>query len=113
MYRPTRLCGTAHADSVRRCELNHLLAHQFPARSMAASQGSDQPARVRPLRDGGTTLMRMRVPVRLRSLNAAQREPAQIIVLFAVFIIVLMVLAGSAYDYASIVVDDARLQNAV
>ena len=45
--------------------------------------------------------MRLRIPVRLRSLNAAQREPAQIIVLFAVFIIVLMVLAGSAYDYAS------------
>jgi hypothetical protein len=57
--------------------------------------------------------MRLRIPVRHRPLNAAQREPAQIIVLFAVFIIVLMVLAGSAYDYASIVVDDARLQNAV
>jgi Flp pilus assembly protein TadG len=41
------------------------------------------------------------------------RESGQIIVLFAVFIIVLMVLAGSAYDYASIVVDDAQLQNAV
>ncbi len=34
-------------------------------------------------------------------------------VLFAVFLIILMVLAGSAYDYASIVVDEARLQNAV
>src|SRR5882762_7597529 len=44
---------------------------------------------------------------------AAARESGQIIVLFAVFLIVLMVLAGSAYDYASIVVDDARLQNAV
>ena len=42
-----------------------------------------------------------------------RKEPAQILVLFAVFIVVLMVLAGSAYDYASIVVDDARLQNAV
>lgn len=41
------------------------------------------------------------------------RESAQIMVLFAVFIIVLLVLAGSAYDYASIVVDEARLQNAV
>ena len=45
---------------------------------------------------------------RLRS-----RQAGQILVLFAVFVIVLMVLAGSAYDYASIVVDDARLQNAV
>jgi Flp pilus assembly protein TadG len=42
-----------------------------------------------------------------------QREPGQIILLFAVFVIVLMVLAGSAYDYASIVVDDAQLQNTV
>ena len=42
-----------------------------------------------------------------------RREPAQIIVLFAIFIVVVMVLAGSAYDYGSIVVDDARLQNAV
>jgi Flp pilus assembly protein TadG len=49
----------------------------------------------------------------LREPQSKHREPAQIIVLFAVFIIVLMVLAGSAYDYASIVVDDARLQNAV
>ncbi|GAC1324556.1 MAG: hypothetical protein NVSMB2_22740 [Chloroflexota bacterium] len=44
---------------------------------------------------------------------SARREPAQIIVLFALFIVVLMVLAGSAYDYASIVADDAQLQNAV
>jgi Flp pilus assembly protein TadG len=42
-----------------------------------------------------------------------QRETGQIMVLFAVFIVVLMVLAGSAFDYASIVADDARLQNAV
>ena len=49
----------------------------------------------------------------LRPTPGAYREPAQIIVLFAVFVIVVMVLAGSAYDYASIVVDDARLQNAV
>ena len=42
-----------------------------------------------------------------------RRESGQIIVLFAVFVIVLMVLAGSAYDYASIVTDDARLQNSV
>ncbi|HEV7666413.1 MAG TPA: pilus assembly protein TadG-related protein [Chloroflexota bacterium] len=50
---------------------------------------------------------------RLRSLSIGGHEPGQIIVLFAVFLVVLMVLAGSAYDYASIVVDDARLQNAV
>jgi Flp pilus assembly protein TadG len=48
-----------------------------------------------------------------KHLQLAQREPGQVIVLFAVFVIILMVLAGSAYDYASIVVDDARLQNAV
>ena len=48
----------------------------------------------------------------LRTLPNA-RASGQIIVLFAVFVIVLMVLAGSAYDYASIVTDDARLQNAV
>ena len=53
---------------------------------------------MRQSRDGGDPLM---------------RQSGQIIVLFAVFMIVLMVLAGSAYDYASIVVDDARLQNAV
>jgi Flp pilus assembly protein TadG len=41
------------------------------------------------------------------------REAGQIIVLFAAFVIILMLLAGSAYDYASIVVDDSRLQNAV
>jgi Flp pilus assembly protein TadG len=34
-------------------------------------------------------------------------------VLFALFLVVLLVLAGSAYDYASVVVDEARLQNAV
>jgi Flp pilus assembly protein TadG len=52
---------------------------------------------------------------RLTALRAAatSREPAQIMVLFAVFVVVLLVLAGSAYDYASIVVDDAELQNAV
>jgi hypothetical protein len=52
---------------------------------------------------------------RLRSLRVvpSARASGQIIVLFAVFVIVLMVLAGSAYDYASIVVDDARLQNSV
>jgi Flp pilus assembly protein TadG len=44
---------------------------------------------------------------------ALSSQPGQIIVMFAVFLIVLMVLAGSAYDYASIVVDDAKLQNAV
>jgi Flp pilus assembly protein TadG len=44
---------------------------------------------------------------------ATRRESGQILILFAVFLIVLMVLAGSAYDYASIVVDEARLQNAV
>jgi Flp pilus assembly protein TadG len=44
---------------------------------------------------------------------ARRKESGQIIVLFAVFLIVLMVLAGSAFDYASIVADDARLQNAV
>ncbi|MBV9580803.1 MAG: hypothetical protein JO057_19655, partial [Chloroflexi bacterium] len=49
---------------------------------------------------------------KLREL-AASREKGQILVLFAVFVIVLMVLAGSAYDYASIVLDDAKLQNAV
>src|SRR5216684_1407248 len=48
----------------------------------------------------------------LRTLPSA-RSSGQIIVLFALFVIVLMVLAGSAYDYASIVTDDARLQNAV
>ena len=37
---------------------------------------------------------------------AAKRESGQILILFAVFLIVLMVLAGSAYDYASIVVDE-------
>src|SRR5688500_409244 len=41
------------------------------------------------------------------------RARGQVIVLFAIFMIVLMVLAGSAYDYASIVVEDARLQNAI
>jgi Flp pilus assembly protein TadG len=41
------------------------------------------------------------------------REAGQIIVLFAVFIVVLTVVAGSAYDYGSIVIDDAKLQNAV
>jgi Flp pilus assembly protein TadG len=55
----------------------------------------------------------MRLPVPPHRTQAPSREPGQIIVLFAVFVIVLMVLAGSAYDYASIVVDDARLQNAV
>jgi Flp pilus assembly protein TadG len=45
--------------------------------------------------------------------TATSRETGQILVLFAVFLVILMVLAGSAYDYASIVVDDARLQNAV
>src|SRR6202158_972117 len=44
---------------------------------------------------------------------SARREPGQIIILFEVFVILLMVLAGSAYDYASIVTDEARLQNAV
>jgi len=53
--------------------------------------------------------------MRLRRLVAVARtrESAQIMVLFVVFIMVLLVLAGSAYDYASIVVDDAKLQNAV
>jgi Flp pilus assembly protein TadG len=53
--------------------------------------------------------------LRLRRLCsvARSRESAQIMVLFVVFIMVLLVLAGSAYDYASIVVDDAKLQNAV
>jgi Flp pilus assembly protein TadG len=41
------------------------------------------------------------------------RQSGQIIVLFGVFLIVLLLLAGSAFDYASIVVDDAKLQNTV
>jgi Flp pilus assembly protein TadG len=45
--------------------------------------------------------------------SARTRDTGQIVVLFAVFLIVLLVLAGSAFDYASIVVDDSRLQNAV
>jgi Flp pilus assembly protein TadG len=49
---------------------------------------------------------------RLSSL-ARSRESGQIMILFVVFMLVLLVLAGSAYDYASIVVDDAKLQNAV
>jgi Flp pilus assembly protein TadG len=49
----------------------------------------------------------------LNNIGNARRESGQIIVLFAVFVVILMVLAGSAYDYASIVVDDAQLQNAV
>jgi len=50
---------------------------------------------------------------RLNRALAPHREQGQVIVIFAVFMIVLMVLAGSAYDYAQIVVSDARLQNAV
>ena len=61
------------------------------------------------------------MPIRFRSLlrrlpsaaAAGRAAPGQIIVLFALFVVVLMVLAGSAYDYASIVVDDAQLQNSV
>jgi Flp pilus assembly protein TadG len=34
-------------------------------------------------------------------------------VLFALCMVVLLVLAGSAYDYGSIVVENAQLQNAV
>jgi Flp pilus assembly protein TadG len=53
----------------------------------------------------------------LRSLSLAQKtrskEHGQVIVIFAVFMITLMVLAGSAYDYASIVIEEAKLQNAV
>jgi Flp pilus assembly protein TadG len=45
--------------------------------------------------------------------SAPKREAGQIIVLFALFIVIFTVLAGSAYDYGSIVVDDAKLQNAV
>jgi Flp pilus assembly protein TadG len=40
------------------------------------------------------------------------KETGQIMVLFAVFLVVLLILAGSAFDYASIVVDNAQLQNA-
>jgi hypothetical protein len=53
---------------------------------------------------------------RLAAIGAAAtstREPGQIVVLFALFLVVLIVLAGSAYDYGSIVVDNAKLQNAV
>jgi Flp pilus assembly protein TadG len=55
----------------------------------------------------------MRARLRATRTLAASRERGQVIVIFAVFMIVLMVLAGSAYDYASIVTDDAKLQNAV
>src|SRR5262249_8391495 len=62
-------------------------------------------------RDGGARLMRARL--RSAAALARSRESGQILILFAVFLVVLMVLAGSAFDYASIVIDDARLQNAV
>ena len=43
----------------------------------------------------------------------SRHQAAQVMVLFAIFLVVLMLLAGSAYDYGSIVLDDAKLQNAV
>lgn len=55
--------------------------------------------------------MRTRLQHAVRA--ARSRESGQIMIMFAVFLVVLLVLAGSAYDYASIVVDDAQLQNAV
>ncbi len=42
-----------------------------------------------------------------------RRERAQILVLFALLLTVLFVLAGSAWDYGSILIDDAQLQNGV
>lgn len=44
---------------------------------------------------------------------ARRREPAQILVLFALFVTVLLVLAGSIFDYGAIVLEDARFQNAM
>jgi Flp pilus assembly protein TadG len=44
---------------------------------------------------------------------SARRAAGQVLVLFALFLVVLLVLAGSAYDYASIVVDEALLQDSV
>ncbi len=44
--------------------------------------------------------------------HPSRREPGQILILTALFLIVLLVLGGSAYDYGSIVTEDQQLQNA-
>jgi Flp pilus assembly protein TadG len=45
-------------------------------------------------------------------MSLRSKDTGQIMVLFAVFLVVLLILAGSAFDYASIVIDNAQLQNA-
>ena len=42
-----------------------------------------------------------------------RREPGQILLLSALMMVVLLVIAGSAYDYASLVSEREQLQNAV
>ncbi len=53
-----------------------------------------------------------RLTPRARLLGTPRREPGQILILTAIFLVVLMVLGGSAYDYGSIVAEDLQLQNA-
>src|SRR5713101_4687665 len=114
MHRSKRLHADARHPPVQRL-VDHLSARYLPTRAVVERGRSNQPACLRLLRDGGTTLMSTRLSAWLNQLKqiGGRRESGQIIVLFAVFVIVLMVLAGSAYDYASIVTDDARLQNSV
>src|SRR5260221_6316677 len=103
----------AYHDAIQR-RVDHLFAHYLPPWHGFQRHYSNESAWLRLLRDGGAPLMSTRLSTWVSQLKqiGGRRESGQIIVLFAVFVIVLMVLAGSAYDYASIVTDDARLQNA-
>src|SRR4030081_729033 len=114
MRRPNGLFSDAYHAAIQR-RVDHLFAHYLSSWAVFQRDHSNQPACLRLLRDGGATLMPTRLSTCVNQLKqiGGRRESGQIIVLFAVFVIVLMVLAGSAYDYASIVTDDARLQNSV
>src|SRR3981189_353776 len=97
----------AYHDAIQR-RVDHLFAHYVPHGAVFQRNYSNQPACLRLLRDGGATLMSTRLSTWVNQLKqiGGRRESGQIIVLFAVFVIVLMVLAGSAYTYPSLLPAD-------
>src|SRR5258708_40329290 len=102
----------AYHDAIQR-RVDHLLAHCLPPWAVFQRDYSNEPACLRLLRDGGATLMSTRLSTWVSQLKqiGGRRAAGQVFFPFAGFVIVLMVLPGSAYAYASIVTPSPRLPN--
>src|SRR5258708_25249780 len=112
MHWPHCLFPDAYHDAIQR-RVDHLFAHYVPPWAVFQRDYSNQPACLRLLRDGGATLMSTRLSTWVSQLKqiGGRREAGQIILPFAVFVILLIVLPRSAHDYAPILTPHPPLPN--